>query len=159
MKRVNVAVIMAVLAAAPLARAQQLERDDWQSLPEQQSVPVPYKAGHAGEPSRIDVPEHYRRMWPQDFDNFRRGYTLSNGQTLTIAPRGQHMYARIDGEPWHKIVAAAPNTFVALDRQLKMEINLQDDDRVKGWVLMVVPPRTLAGGEFVPQRVLRVAMR
>ena len=157
MKLINVAVIMAVLAAAPLVGAQQSEREAGQWSPEPQSVPVPYKAGQAGDPSRIDLPERYRRMAPQEFDNYRRDYTLSNGHTLTIAPRGVHMYARIDGEPWHKIVAAAPNTFVALDRQLKMEINLLDDDKVQGWVTMVVPARTLASGEVVPERVVRLA--
>lgn len=159
MKLAKVVVITAVLTAVPAVRAQQPEQEFGQSQAEQQSVPVPYRAGQAADQSRIEVPERYRKMWPQDFDDYRRGYVLSNGQTLSIAPRGLHMYARIDDQPWHKIVAIAPNTFVALDRQLKMEINLLDDEKVSGWVAMVVPPEKLANGVTTPERVLRLAMR
>lgn len=69
------------------------------------------------------------------------------------------MYARIDNGQWHKLVAAAPNTFVALDRQLKMEINLLDDEKVSGWVTMVVPQQTLASGVVLPERAVRLAVR
>ncbi len=159
MKLVKVVIITAVLTAMPAVRAQQPEQEFGQSQAEQLSVPVPYKAGQAADQSRIDLPERYRQMWPRDFDDYRRGYALSNGQILSIAPRGTHMYARIDDEPWHKIVAIAPNTFVAMDRQLKMEINLLDDEKVSGWVTMVVPQEKLANGVTVPERVLRLATR
>lgn len=159
MKLVKVVIITAVLAAMPAVRAQQLEQEFGQSQAEQLSVPVPYRAGQAADQLHIDLPERYRQMWPQDFDDYRRGYALSNGQTLSIAPRGTHMYARIDDEPWHKIVVIAPNTFVAMDRQLKMEINLLDDEKVSGWVTMVVPREKLANGVTTPERVLRLVMR
>lgn len=155
MKRVNLPVIMALAAAAPAVPAQEA----WQSQPEQQSVPVPYKGNQGGEQLRIDLPERYQRMWPEDYDDYKGAYTLANGQTLSIAARGMGMYARVDDGRWHKIVVAAPNTFVALDRQLKLELNLLGDERVAGWVTMVVPSTALAGGAPATERVVRLAMR
>lgn len=159
MKRVN--VVQAVLGAAVLAAASavQAQQQIEPSPPEQQSVPVPYKASQAGDQSRIELPQRYRSMWAQDYDDYRRNYTLANGQTLSIAPRGMHMHARIDDGQWHKIVVTAPNTFVALDRQLEMEIKLLDDEKVSGWVTLVVPGRALANGVVVPERAVRLAVR
>jgi len=159
MKRVNVVKAVAGAAVLTLASAVQAQQQIEPSQPEQQSVPVPYRASQAGDQARIELPERYRSMWPQDYDDYRRGYALSNGQTLSIAPRGMHMYARVDDGPWHKIVVAAPNTFVALDRQLKMEIRLLDDERVSGWVTMVVPGQTLANGVVMPERAVSLALR
>jgi hypothetical protein len=159
MKRVNVVKVVAGAAVLTLASAVQAQQQIEPSQPEQQSVPVPYKASQAGDQPRIELPERYRSMWAQDYDDYRRGYALSNGQTLSIAPKGMQMYARIDDGQWHRIVVAAPNTFVALDRQLKMEIKLLDDERVSGSVTMVVPGQTLANGVAVPERTARLALR
>lgn len=156
MNRVNVVLMGAVLTLAPAVQAQQ---EVGQSQMEPQSVPVPYKASRAGDPLQIDVPERYRSMWARDYDDYGGAYTLANGQTLSIAPKGMHMYARVDDGQWHRIVVAASNTFVALDRQLKMEINRLGDDQVGGWVTMVVPPEKLANGALSPERVVRLAMR
>ncbi|SEN14493.1 hypothetical protein SAMN05428959_101387 [Duganella sp. CF517] len=158
MKRLNASKLVIGAAGWAMAMAAAVQARQ-QSEPEQQSVPVPYKASQAGAQVRIELPQRYRKMWPQDYDDYRRGYTLSNGQTLAIAPRGMHMYARIDDGQWHQLVAAAPNAFVALDRQLQMEINLLGDDQVSGWVAMVVPQRTLANGLVVPERTVRLAVR
>lgn len=159
MKRVNVVKVAMGAAVLTVASAVPAQQQIEPSQPEQQSVPVPYKASQAGDQSRIELPERYRSMWAQDYDGYRRAYALSNGQTLSIAPRGMHMYARVDDGQWHRIVVTAPNTFVALDRQLKMEIKLLDDERVSGWVTMVVPERTLANGVVMPERAVRLAVR
>ena len=159
MKRMNVAKVVIGAAVLTVASSVQAQQQIEPSQPEPQSVPVPYKATQADDQLRIELPERYRKMWPQDYDDYRGGYALSNGQTLSIAPRGLHMYARIDNGQWHKLVAAAPNTFVALDRQLKMEINLLDDEKVSGWVTMVVPQQTLANGVVLPERAVRLAVR
>jgi hypothetical protein len=155
MKRVHLAVMVAVATAAFAVPAQERAGQSEQ----QQSVPVPYKAGQGAEQLRIDLPDRYQRMWPEEYDDYRGAYTLANGQTLSIAARGTAMYARVDDDRWHKIVVAAPHTFVALDRQLKLELNLLGDERVSGWVTMVVPARQLADGAPAPERVVRLAMR
>ena len=159
MKQVNVVRVVIGAAVLAVASSVQAQQQIEPSQPEPQSVPVPYKAGQADDQSSIELPERYRRMWPQEYGDYRGGYTLSNGQSLSIAPRGMHMYARIDDGEWHKIVVIAPNIFVALDRQLKMEINLLDDNKVSGWVSMVVPRQTLANGVVVPERAVRLAVR
>ena len=68
-------------------------------------------------------------------------------------------YAFVDNDHWHKIAAVAPNTFVALDRQLKMEIKLHEDGGASGWLMMALPSRQLSGGEFVPEKIVSFAMR
>ena len=77
--------------------------------------------------------------------------------TLAISKHGDSMYASIDNTP-HKIAAISPNTFVALDKQLKMHINLHDNGDVSGDVLMVVPAQTLSDGTVLGQKLLYVAM-
>lgn len=119
------------------------------------TVSVPVRANDL----RIELPDSYKKMWPEQFDDYKRGYTLSNGQTLYIRSLGSNMYAFVDNDQWHKIVTVAPNTFVALDRQLKMEINLHEDDGASGWLTMMVPSRQLSGGGFVPEKIVSFAMR
>lgn len=144
MKIINFAAVAGMLAVVPLIQAQ-----------EQDTVSVPVRANEL----RIDLPENYRKMWPADYDTYKGRYSLANGQTLSIVSRGLNMYAHIDDDQWHKIAVAAPNTFVALDRQLKMEINLVERGEPKGWVIMVVPARQLSSGEVVPEKIVSFAMR
>ena len=92
----------------------------------------------------IEQPDHYRKMWPEDFRDYIRDYSLSNGKTLRIFNSGSRMYAEVDNLGRHAIVATAENTFVAPDRQLKMTINLVGDDDANGELLMVVPSQNVA---------------
>lgn len=143
MKIVHSAILLGMLALVPAARAQQSD-----------TISVPVRANDA----RIELPDSYSKMWPDRYDEYRGGYTLSNGQILSIRSFGTNMYAYVDNDHWHKIVAVAPNTFVALDRQLKMEINLHDGD-ASGWLTMVVPAQQLSGGGFVPEKIVSFVMR
>jgi len=143
MKIIKLAMLAGML---PLAIQAQEQSD---------TVSVPVRANDL----RIELPDSYKKMWPEQFDDYKRGYTLSNGQTLYIRSLGSNMYAFVDNDHWHKIVAVAPNTFVALDRQLKMEINLHEDDGASGWLTMIVPSRQLSGGGFVPEKIVSFAMR
>jgi hypothetical protein len=127
MKIVNLAVVLGVLAWSPPTQAQQTE----------QETVVPIKASEG----RIELPVNYRKMWPDNYQDIKGGYTLSNGMTLSIVSRGTGMY-----------------TYVALDRQLRVEL-VREGDEASGWVTMVVPPRTLASGEVVPEKLLVFALR
>lgn len=122
-----------------------------QSLPDSQTVVIP------GERAlTIELPAHRQLMNHDDFSPFRGGYELSNGQMLYLRNAsnvGAIMYARIDDQDEHRIVATASNRFVALDQQLAMRIDLRDDGSVGGEVLMRVPARTLASGEFLPAHI------
>jgi len=119
---------------------------------QQESVTVP--APH----TKIEVPEHTYHMPRSDFEVFRGGYDLSNGQTLKLTHSGTAMYAEIDKEGRHRIVATGHDSFVALDRKLQMKIDWHPDGSVGGEVLIAVPTRNLATGEMEDQ-VIRFAMR
>ncbi len=88
---------------------------------------------------QIALPSTPYRVLLGEFDAYQGGYELSNGDVLTMYQRGAHMYATVgEGQP-KELVAAAPNVFVALDRELKVTIDRNDFGDVGGEVLMVVP--------------------
>lgn len=122
-----------------------------QSLPDSQTVVVP-----GGRLQTIELPAHKHFMTAERFAPFRGGYELSNGQVLYLrnaSSIGAMMYARIDNQEEHRIVATANNSFVALDRQLAMRIDLRNDGSVGGEVLMQMPAEKLASGDIVPAHV------
>jgi hypothetical protein len=110
-----------------------------------------------GELHKIELPSRFYPMDNAQFDDYRGSYTLSNGQTLHLSSRGRSMYAEIDEQGDHRIVATGRNAFVALDRKLKMRIDWRDDGSVGGEVTMVVP-RRVAGGPPV-EEVVTMVMR
>jgi hypothetical protein len=127
-----------------------------QSLPDSQTVVIP-----GGRLQTIELPAHKHFMSAERFAPFRGGYELSNGQVLYLRNAGNIgalMYARIDGQEEHRIIASGSNSFVALDRQLAMRIDLRDDGSVGGEVLMVVPAEKLASGDIVPAHVQSMAL-
>lgn len=127
-----------------------------QSLPDSQTVVVP-----GGRLQTIELPAHRHFMNADEFSPFRGGYTLSNGQVLHLrnaSSVGAIMYARLDDQEEHRIVAAAGDTFVALDRKMAMRIDLRDDGSVGGEVLIQVPAQTLASGDIVPAHVQNMGL-
>lgn len=108
---------------------------------------------------KIEVPEHLRRMDSDEFYVYKGAYDLSNGKVLTLSQRGSQMYAEVEDEGMHRIVATAANAFVALDRQLQMKIDIHDDGSVDGELLMVVPAKQLADGSYSQARLVRLATR
>ncbi|AYM76395.1 hypothetical protein D9M09_11810 [Janthinobacterium agaricidamnosum] len=127
-----------------------------QTLPDSQTVVIP-----GGRMQTIELPAHRHFMSAQEFSPFRGGYELSNGQVLYLrnaSSIGAMMYARIDDQEEHRIVASGSNSFVALDRQMAMRIDLRDNGRVGGEVLMVVPAEKLASGDIVPAHVQSMSL-
>lgn len=145
MKTLCLAIILGGLALSPALQAQ----------PSEDTVSVPVSAHQL----RIELPDAYYKMWPQDYLELMANYSLSNGQTLSIVSRGTNMYAAIDRGPLHKIVSTGRNNYVALDRQLKMEIVRHDEENVSGSVTMVVPSQSLSDGRFVPEQIVLLAFR
>ncbi|MDQ4624510.1 hypothetical protein [Janthinobacterium lividum] len=122
-----------------------------QTLPDSQTVVVP-----GGRLHMIELPAHKHFMSAERFAPFRGGYELSNGQVLYLRNAGTigaMMYARIDDQEEHRIIATGSDSFVALDQQLAMRIDLRDDGSVGGEVLMRVPAEKLASGKIVPAHV------
>lgn len=127
-----------------------------QTLPDSQTVVVP-----GGRLLTIELPAHKHFMSAETFSPFRGGYELSNGQVLYLRNAGNigaMLYARIDDQEEHRIVASGSNSFVALDQQLAMRIDLRDDGSVGGEVRMVVPAEKMASGAIVPAHVQSVSL-
>ena len=127
-----------------------------QSLPDSQTVTIP-----GGRLHTIELPAHRHFMCAETFAPFRGGYELSNGQVLHLRNAGSIgaiMYARIDNQDEHRIIATGRDSFVALDRQLAMRIDLRDDGSVGGEVLMRVPAEKLASGAIVPAHVQSMSL-
>jgi hypothetical protein len=106
----------------------------------------------------IDLPERTYMMDSSEFREFRGTYTLSDGRQLRMRSFGRLMYAEVGEEGEHRLVAANHNTFVALDRKLKVRIDLADNGDVGGEVLMAVPMQVAGTGE-VQEVVVRLAAR
>lgn len=148
MKTICLIVALGALALSPAVLAQQADSG-------QAPVSVPVTANQL----RVELPDSYYKMWPEDYRDLVGNYALSNGQTLSIVGRGMNMYAYVDRDRPHKIVATTRGTYVALDRQLKVELDLKGDGGPRGWLTMVVPAQNLADGRIVPEQLLYVAMR
>ena len=147
MKTICLAVFAGGLALSTVSAVYAQQSDD--------TVTVPVPANQL----RVDLPAAYYKMWPEDYRDLQARYSLSNGQTLAIVARGMNMYAYLDDGVPHKIVSTSRDNYVALDRQLKMEIVPGGESGARGWVTMVVPARTLADGGTVPAQLVRLAMR
>lgn len=137
MKRVLLSTFMAVLSLAATAQTAQTE--------EGTSVQVPRPP--------IELPTQSYSASAVDFDHYKGGYDLSNGDTMVLRSQGPHMYALVGDRPQVELVAAAPNVFVAVDRQLKMTFEDSISGQIRGELLMAAQ-RQLAqenssGGERV----------
>jgi hypothetical protein len=108
---------------------------------------------------QITLPGKTFRMWPEQFYEFKGGYELSNGMTLVLFNIGHGMYAKLNGEDSHRIVATAANTFVALDKQLKMTIDRKENGEVSGEVLFVVPAQIHANGNVIGEHFIASTFR
>ncbi len=108
---------------------------------------------------RIELPGTIYRMQPGEFRDFVQSYSLSDGKALSLFIRGKTMYAKVQDQPAHQIVAATPNTFVALDQKLKMTIELLDNGDVRGELLMAVPTESVANHGEAGEKLLAVSFR
>ena len=99
-----------------------------------------------------------QKMWPEQFDDYKRVYDLSNGQSLVLSGSGTAMFAQISGESRHRVAATALGTFVAADRKLTMHIDLDVNGDASGYVAYV--PERSANMAYAPTPVtVRFASR
>jgi len=106
---------------------------------------------------QIVVPAHTYQISRWDFADLPGIYELANGQTLRLRHNGFAMFAQLDDESQHRVVATGPSSFVALDRQLQVRIELREDGTYGGEVLIATPARMAATDQ--PQEVIRLALR
>ncbi|CAN7477993.1 hypothetical protein LJR289_003187 [Pseudoduganella sp. LjRoot289] len=147
MKKILLVALLGACAGAtlPLAGAQTTQQGDTVTIP-------------APAPLQIAAPGPGRYMDPAEFGRYKGGYSLSNGQTLTLSRSGTRMFAEVDAEGAHQIIVTGKDTFVALDRKLQVRLEFDGDGDVGGELLMVVPGKSIAG-QPAPDRLMRVALR
>jgi len=108
---------------------------------------------------KIEAPAQYHTLRWYQFDQEVRGaYSLSNGQSLYLSRDGTSMYAEIDNEGPHRIVATERNTFVALDGKLQVRLETPYPGKFGGEVLIARSVRSADTGEMSEQ-VVALAMR
>lgn len=93
---------------------------------------------------QIELPAVPHRMSSGDLDTYKGSYELANGGILSMRKIGRHMYAELGDGQRRELVAAGPNVFVALDRQVKVTINRDDSGDASGELLMVSPATSVA---------------
>lgn len=141
-------LIAAVLGAVSLTAIAQTSSQD-------EMIPVP------GRAAKIELPAAPKNLTRDETSPYRGGYQLSNGQVLHLRSfgMGSALYGEINEEGMHKLVAASPNTFVALDRSLKVTINLNGTDDASGEVLIAAPRQRMADGTWSEGKVITTALR
>ena len=102
---------------------------------------------------QIDLPTKAYPMYKGDFDTYKGVYNLSNDDTLVMSQVGRRMYAEMGDGQRRELVAAGPNVFVALDRQLKITLVPTFFGDFTGEVLRVVPGTATAAN---PGQVIRL---
>lgn len=108
---------------------------------------------------KIEVPSASDQMSSDRFYQYKGSYELSNGQSLSLFERGKFKYAQVSDQPRHRIIATGRNTFVALDRELKMRIDLKEDGDFTGELLMRIPAQVQAHATADPEGVLILALK
>ncbi|MES2049538.1 MAG: hypothetical protein V4447_14145 [Pseudomonadota bacterium] len=107
----------------------------------------------------ITMPSKLYRMTPEEFYYFKGTYELSNGQALTLFDRGRRMYAKMSNQENQEIVATANNTFVALDRRLKVRIDLHENGQVSGEINFVAPSVAQSKPDISGEQLIQIVSR
>lgn len=95
-----------------------------------------------------------------DFDLYRGQYDLSNGKSLELwRTRLGRMYARIGNQASHEIVATSEGTFVALDRSMHMQLELDRHGDLSGTMSYIDQDRQKTAGLTGESAVIQVALR
>ena len=105
---------------------------------------------------QIELPATGYKMMQGDFDAYKGGYELANGEILDLYQRGKRLYAAVGNREPHEVVAIAPNVFVARDRELKVTLERSNFGDYRGELLMVVPATSAQANAGQLIRVLAI---
>jgi len=109
----------------------------------------------SGAHQRIELPDQLRNVWPEQFEQVKGTYYLSNGKTMQLSMWGNRMYAKIDGMQRSQLVAATPYEFVGLDRQMRIRIDdVEGRGPLTAEILLLTPSLSDAGGEGTLTRLI-----
>lgn len=116
----------------------------------------PPEVNISGVPLTRDEIQSPTYMSEAEFAKFERTYELSNGNTLSLFSRSDTKYAKLGEGSWHRIVATGPNSFISNDHQLEMAIQVQNDDKVSGYLLMPVTSSSVAVNDVTSSSRMKV---
>lgn len=124
MKRIVLLALFACAASAAQAQAPPAAVPDTEVR-----IPAPVYT--------IELPAKPYKLSAYGVEAYRGLYSLSNGDEMRLRQRGHRIYATVGDQEEQELVAAAPNIFVAKDRNLKMTLFADDySDRITGEVLI-----------------------
>lgn len=100
-----------------------------------QTVPVTESVTISSVREKIELPSQVYKIRSAEFNDVKGQYDLENGMILTVQSTGRRMYAEMDNMSKVELVAAAPNIFVAKNKQLKLTFEQMPNGNV-GYVLV-----------------------
>jgi hypothetical protein len=104
-----------------------------------QNTPAPVTAVRVPAYERIELPRQIHHLFPDEVNEYKGSYGLSNGDTLTLRAFGSRLYAQLGNGPRKELVAAARGVFVSVDEKMKITFKEDRFGELKGDVLMLVP--------------------
>ena len=83
----------------------------------------------------IELPAHVPHLDFTATSEFIGVYELSNGESLKIGKRGFSLYASLsNNDVLHRVVPTGGNTFVSVDKKLKIHLEFDSNGRASGEV-------------------------
>lgn len=101
----------------------------------------------------------HKYMPPQDFRVYKGDYSLSNGKTMTLRRFNTRMYAQVGSQREHEIVLTGQGTFVALDRTMEMQLNVDQYGDISGTMSYIDEDLQKTAGVSPEAALITVAMR
>lgn len=100
-----------------------------------QTAPVTESVTISSVREKIELPSQVYKIRSAEFNDVKGQYDLENGMILTVQSTGRRMYAEMDNMSKVELVAAAPNIFVAKNKQLKLTFEQMPNGNI-GYVLV-----------------------
>ncbi|MTW14005.1 hypothetical protein GM658_25660 [Pseudoduganella eburnea] len=94
-------------------------------------------------PAAKEVQRHY--ITPDEFQQYKGAYELSNGKTLWLMRKQTRIYARVDDQSEHEITRTGLGKFTALDGKMDMDLVFAPDESVSGHLSYVDESPAVAG--------------
>jgi hypothetical protein len=95
-------------------------------------------------PPAISLPAKVSVIYSGGFENLIGLYDMSNGQTMRLTMRGIHKYAQVGDRPRVEVLSTNDYEFVAVNRQMKINLAEPVFGNTSGTVLLAVPSDDVA---------------
>jgi hypothetical protein len=95
----------------------------------------------------------------EDFKVYKGDYQLSNGKSLTLKRFQTRMYAQVGSQREHEIVRTGEGKFIALDRTMEMDLNIDAGGDISGHMTYIDEDIRKTAGFPAEAAIISVAMR